>query len=386
MSWRVPLAHITIPEEDVQNVLDCLRSGWLTMGPRTGQFEGEFADFVNSPHAVAVSSCTAALHLSCIAAGLGPGDEAIVAGMSFVSTANAVRYTGATPVLCEIGGPQDMNIDVDDVVRRITPKTKAIVAVHFCGYPAKVVELRKICDERGLVLIEDAAQAVGASVAADGTRAGSVGDLACFSLFSKNQLCVGEGGVVTTPSEELATKVRSLRSHAMTSVTWDRHRGYAETYDIMDVGFNYRLDEPRAALALSRLPRLAADIESRRELARTYRRRLAGLDGLELVWSDEDVEHASHFAFPVVLADEPTRDRFRERLSDLGVQTTWYPAVHRFTDYVENFGEVSLPNVEAAAQRHCALPMSAHLSQEEIDIVVESVEEALSDLPDAAAA
>jgi dTDP-4-amino-4,6-dideoxygalactose transaminase len=152
------------------------------------------------------------------------------------------------------------------------------------------------------------------------------------------------------------------------------------------VGFNYRLDEPRAALALSRLPRLAGDIESRRELARTYRSRLAGLDGLELVWSDEDVEHASHFAFPVVLPDEPTRDRFRERLSDLGVQTTWYPAVHRFTDYVENFGEVSLPNVEAAAQRHCALPMSAHLSQEEIDIVVESVEEALSDLPDAAAA
>ena len=386
MSWRVPLAHITIPEEDVQNVLDCLRSGWLTMGPRTRQFEEEFAEFVQSPHAVAVSSCTAALHLSCVAAGLGPGDEAIVAGMSFVSTANAVRYTGATPVLCEIGGPHDMNIDVDDVVRRITPNTKAIIAVHFCGYPAKVMELRQLCDERGLLLIEDAAQAVGASVDSSGRRAGTVGDLACFSLFSKNQLCVGEGGVVTTPSEELATKVRSLRSHAMTSVTWDRHRGYAETYDIVDVGYNYRLDEPRAALALSRLPRLADDNESRRELARTYRRRLGGLDGLELVWDDEAVERASHFAFPVVLRDEPTRDRFRERLSDLGVQTTWYPAVHRFTDYVETFGELSLPNVEAAAERHCALPMSAHLSQEEIDIVVESVEEALADLPDAAAA
>jgi dTDP-4-amino-4,6-dideoxygalactose transaminase len=386
MSWRVPLAHITIPEEDVQNVLDCLRSGWLTMGPRTRQFEEQFADFTGSPHAVAVSSCTAALHLSCIAAGLGPGDEAIVGGMSFVSTANAVRYTGATPVLCEVGGPQDMNIDLDDVERRITPKTKAIIAVHFCGYPAKVLELRKLCDERGLMLIEDAAQAVGASVDGEGRRAGTVGDLACFSLFSKNQLCVGEGGVVTTPSEELATRVRSLRSHAMTSVTWDRHRGYAETYDITDVGFNYRLDEPRAALALSRLPRLAADIESRRELARTYRRRLGGLDGLELVWDDDAVERASHFAFPVVLPDEAARDRFRERLSDRGVQTTWYPAVHRFTDYVETFGELSLPNVEAAARRHCALPMSAHLSQEEIDIVVESVEEALADLPDAAAA
>jgi dTDP-4-amino-4,6-dideoxygalactose transaminase len=386
MSWRVPLAHITIPEEDVQNVLDCLRSGWLTMGPRTRQFEEEFAEFTGAPHAVAVSSCTAALHLSCIAAGLGPGDEAIVAGMSFVSTANAVRYTGATPVLCDIGGPLDMNIDVEDVERRITPKTKAVIAVHFCGYPAKVTELRTLCDERGLLLIEDAAQAVGASVDPDGRRAGTVGDLACFSLFSKNQLCVGEGGVVTTFSEELATRVRSLRSHAMTSVTWDRHRGYAESYDVLDVGFNYRLDEPRAALALSRLPRLAADIESRCELARTYRSRLAGLAGVELVWSDEDVERASHFAFPVVLRDEDTRDRFRERLADLGVQTTWYPAVHRFTDYIETFGELSLPRVEAAAARHCALPMSAHLSQEEIDIVIESVEEALADLPDAAAA
>ena len=278
MSWRVPLAHITIPEEDVQNVLDCLRSGWLTMGPRTRQFEEDFADFTKSPHAVAVSSCTAALHLSCIAAGLGPGDEAIVAGMSFVSTANAVRYTGATPVLCEVGGPHDMNIDVDGVVRRITPKTKAIIAVHFCGYPAKVVELRKICDERGLLLIEDAAQAVGASVAADGTRAGTVGDLACFSLFSKNQLCVGEGGVVTTPSEELATKVRSLRSHAMTSVTWDRHRGYAESYDVMDVGFNYRLDEPRAALGLKLLQRIEHDNVRRAGIARRYAAALTGVD------------------------------------------------------------------------------------------------------------
>ncbi|MGZ4200457.1 MAG: DegT/DnrJ/EryC1/StrS family aminotransferase [Thermoleophilaceae bacterium] len=385
MSWRVPLAHITIPEDDVEAVLDCLRSGWLTMGPRTRQFEEEFAEFVSSPHAVAVSSCTAALHVSCLAAGLGPGDEAIVAGMSFVSTANAVRYAGATPVLCEIGGPLDMNIDLDDVVRRITPKTKAVIAVHFCGYPAKVVELKKICDEHGLLLIEDAAQAVGARVDDSGRRAGTVGDLGCFSLFSKNQLCVGEGGVVTTASEELAVKVRSLRSHAMTSVTWDRHRGYAESYDVMDVGFNYRLDEPRAALALSRLPRLEGDIESRRELARTYRRRLGGLEGLELVWSDEDVERGSHFAFPVVLRDEATRDAFRARLADLGVQTTWYPSVHRFTDYVETFGEVSLPSVEQAAKRHCALPMSAHLSQQEIDIVVESVEEALAGPLDAAA-
>lgn len=385
MSWRVPLANLEIPEQDVQAVLDCLRSGWLTMGPRAGEFEQRFAAHVGSPHAVAVSSCTAALHLSCLAAGLGPGDEAIVAGMTFVSTPNAVRYTGATPVLCEIGGPEDMNIDVADVERRITDRTRAVLAVHFCGYPARVVELRELCDERGLILIEDAAQAVTARVDDSGRAAGTVGHLGCFSLFSKNQLPVGEGGVVTSADEGLAQKVRSLRSHAMTSVTWDRHRGYADTYDVVDVGYNYRLDEPRAALALSRLERLDSQIESRRELARSYRRRLGGLEGLEFVWDDAAVEAASHFAFPVLLPDQGARDRFRSRLQELGVQTTWYPAIHRFTDYRATYGELSLPRVEAAAERHCALPMSSGMSAEHLDVVVDSVKQALADELGAAA-
>jgi dTDP-4-amino-4,6-dideoxygalactose transaminase len=385
MSWRVPLADLKIPEEDVQSVLDCLRSGWLTMGPRTKQFEEEFAAYVDSPHAVAVSSCTAALHLACLAAGLGEGDEAIVGGMSFVSTPNAVRYTGATPVLCEIGGADDMNIDIEDVERRITPRTKAVIAVHFCGYPARVVELRRLCDERGLLLIEDAAQAIAATVDESGRRAGTVGHLGCFSLFSKNQLPVGEGGVVTAADEDLAAKVRSLRSHAMTSVTWDRHRGYADTYDIVDIGYNYRLDEPRAALALSRLKRLDRDIEARRELARTYRRELAGLEGLGFVWDDEAVERATHFAFPVLLSDQSARDRFRERLQELGVQTTWYPAIHRFSDYRETYGDLSLPRVEEAAERHCALPMSSGFSAEQVEIVVDAVKQALAEELGAAA-
>jgi dTDP-4-amino-4,6-dideoxygalactose transaminase len=279
----------------------------------------------------------------------------------------------------------DMNISIEDVERRISDRTKAVIAVHFCGYPARVVELRELCDERGLVLIEDAAQAVAASLDESGRRAGTVGDLACFSLFSKNQLPVGEGGVVTTANEELAAKVRSLRSHAMTSVTWDRHRGYADTYDILDVGYNYRLDEPRAALALSRMERLDGDIEKRRQLAREYRRRLAGLDGLAFVWTDAEVEAASHFAFPIVLPGQAARDRFRARLQELGVQTTWYPAIHRFSDYVDTFGEQSLPNVEEAAERHCALPMSSGFSPEEVGIVVDAVKQAIGEELDAAA-
>jgi dTDP-4-amino-4,6-dideoxygalactose transaminase len=379
MSWRVPLTHLDIPEQDVQAVLACLRSGWLTMGPRTAEFEQRFAETVGSPHAVAVSSCTAALHLSCVAAGLGPGDEAIVAGMSFVSTPNAVRYTGAEPVLCDIVGPDDMNIDIEDVKRRLTPRTKAVLAVHFCGYPAEVVALRELCDEHGLVLIEDAAQAACARVDDAGRTAGTIGHFGCYSLFSKNQLPVGEGGVVVTPSEEHAARLRSLRSHGMTSSTWDRHHSPAPVYDVVEPGYNYRFDETHAALALSRLERLADSIESRRELARTYRERLAGADGLGFVWSEDAVEAASHFAFPVLLPDREARDRFRERLQELGVQTTWYPAIHRFSDYIATYGEQTLPGVEAASERHCALPMSAGVPADEVEIVIESVRQAAAE-------
>ena len=202
--WRVPLTEVSIPEQDVQAVLDCLGSGWLTMGPRTKAFEQALAGYVGSPHAVTVSSGTAALHLSLLAAGIGAGDEVIVPAFTFVASASAARYAGAEPVLCDVRSPQDFNIDPGDVARRITARTRAIVAVHFCGYPADVAALRELCDEHGLVLIEDCAQAIGACVDDAGRQVGTVGELGAFSFFSKKQLCVGEGGMVTTRDEHLA--------------------------------------------------------------------------------------------------------------------------------------------------------------------------------------
>src|SRR5271167_46886 len=201
--WRVPLTTLAVPEEDVRAVLDCLESGWLTMGPRTQAFEAALADFVGSPHAVAVSSGTAALHLSCLAAGIGPGDEVIVPGFTFVASASAARYVGAEPVLCDVRSALDFNIDPDDAASRITPRTRAIVAVHFCGYPAEVAALRELCDRHGLILIEDCAQAIGARLDADGRQVGTVGELGAFSFFSKKQLCVGEGGMVSSATAAL---------------------------------------------------------------------------------------------------------------------------------------------------------------------------------------
>ena len=304
-AWQVPLTDIAMPEQDVEAVLDCLRSGWLTMGPRTKAFEEALARYVGTPHAATVSSGTAALHLACLAAGIGEGDEVIVPAFTFVASANAPRYVGAEPVLCDVLGPHDFNLDPEDVARRITPRTRAVVAVHFGGYPADVNALRSLCDDHGLLLIEDCAQAIGARLDDAGRQVGTVGELGCFSFFSKKQLCVGEGGMVSTAEEALDERVRLFRSHALTSSTWDRHRGHDPAYDVVDIGFNFRMDEPRAALGLSRLTRLDEDIATRRAIARAYRERLSRHS-----WNRARVRRAGHralFAFRIPGAAERPR-------------------------------------------------------------------------------
>lgn len=380
--WHVPLTDVAMPEQDVQAVLDCLRSGWLTMGPRTRAFEEALAAYVGSPHAITVSSGTAALHLACLAAGIGPGEEVIVPALTFIASANAARLVGAEPVLCDVRGRDDrggydLNIDVEDAARRITSRTRAIVAVHFGGYPADVLALRELCDEHSLILIEDCAQAIGARVDDSARQVGTVGELSTFSFFSKKQLCVGEGGMVCTADEELAARVRLLRSHALTSSTWDRHRGHDPSYDVVDIGFNYRLDEPRAALGLSRLARLEHDIAVRRALVRAYRERLAETPGLELVWDAHAVELASHFFFPVLLPDRHARDRFRAQLKADGIQSTWYPALPALTEYRDATPSDGLPRAAEASDRHCALPLSATMNEAALELVVETVRSAL---------
>ncbi|MTD44731.1 aminotransferase class I/II-fold pyridoxal phosphate-dependent enzyme [Conexibacter sp. W3-3-2] len=375
MSWTVPLTDVVVAEEDVEAVLACYRDGWLTMGPRTQELERRFAELVGVQHAVAVSSGTAALHLALLAAGIGPGDEVLVPALTFVAGAAAVRACGGVPVLVDSVGPHDPNLDPQDAAARVTARTRAILPTHFMGYACDLAAVRALADEHGLRVVEDCAQAVLARDA-DGARVGSRSDAGCFSFFSKKQLCVGEGGMVTTDDETLAAKVRSLRSHAMTSVTWDRHRGHAESYDILDVGFNYRLDEPRAALGLSRLGRLEADLDRRRAMTQAYRQALAGLDGVLVPWDDDAlVERATHFCFAVLLEDLATRDRVREELAARGIQTTWYPALTMFSGYAD---AGSRPRAEAIAARHTALPLSSSFGAREVDLVIGALREILA--------
>jgi dTDP-4-amino-4,6-dideoxygalactose transaminase len=269
-------------------------------------------------------------------------------------------------------------VDPDEVEAKIGDRTKAVACVHFAGYPAAADSLAEMCDRHGLALIEDVAHAPSATLG--GRKLGTIGLAGAFSFFSNKVLAIGEGGLLATDDDDVAALARSRRSHAMTSGTWDRHSGRTETYDAVAMGFNYRLDEPRSALALSRLRGLEEDIEVRRGLVRSYRERLGGLEGLLLPYDDGDVATSSCYVMPVMVLDPERRDPFRDHLSGRhGVQTSvFYPATHEFSAYRERFPGISLPRTELASRCEVTIPLYPHMTAEEQDRVCLAIEEALA--------
>lgn len=375
----VPLFDLRLGDDEIAAVTETLRSGWLSMGPRTEAFETAFAEHLGVGHAVALSSATAGLHLAYLAAGVGSGDEVIVPSFTFVATAAAARYCGAVPVLADVIGSHDLSLDPADVQARITRRTRAVCAVHFAGYPAPVHKLKALCDAHNLALIEDAAHAPSARTGPGGPRLGTVGLAGVFSFFANKVLSCGEGGLLATDDNAVAVHARALRSHAMTSGTWDRHRGHALGYDVTDTGFNYRLDEPRAALLLARLVHLEASIERRRILVRRYRALLSDVPGVTTPYADEAVELSSCYVMPVMLDDPSLRDPLRVRmLEEHGVQTSvLYPSIHRFSAYRASNGP-SLPRSERAALSELTLPLFPHLGEERQDRVVDALRSELA--------
>ena len=374
---ELPLFDLRLQPQDLEAVAETLRSGWLTLGPRTAAFEELFAEHLGARHAIAVSSCTAALHLAYLAADVGPGDEVIVPAFTFAATAAAVLYCGAKPVFAEIISRENPSIDPDDVERLITPRTKAVCAVHFAGYAAAVDRLKELCDERGIALIEDVAHAPSASL--DGRKLGTWGLAGAFSFFSNKVLSVGEGGLLCTDDDDVAAFARSRRSHAMTSGTWDRHSGRTDTYDVTGLGFNYRLDEPRSALLLSRMGRLESEIERRRELTMRYRTLLAEVDGIKVPFTDADVPTSSCYVMPIMLDEDGRQSEVSAELRARGIQTSiFYPSIHRFTAYRERFPDVSLPITELASRTELTLPLYTHLSHDDQDRVVTALAEAVA--------
>jgi len=373
VDWSVPLADVIVTDEDVEAVVATYRSGWLSMGPRIEEFERAFADYLGVPHAIAVSSGTAGLHLMCLASGLGPGDEVIVPSMTFVATVNAVRYTGATPVFADITGALEPWLSAQTCEAVIGPRTRAILYVAYGGHAGELAAIAELAERRGITLLQDAAHAVGTRL--DGCHLGSIGRASAFSFFSNKNLAIGEGGMVTTDDDALAAEVRLLRSHGMTTVSWDRHRGHAAGYDVVALGFNYRMDEPRAALGRRRLERLDAENAQRAELDARYRERLAG--AVTCAMAPAHGVQPAHHIFTILLGEGADRNAFRDALREEGVQTSvHYPPAHRFSIHAE--GAPELPLTDAYAASTVTLPLFAHMSIDQQDRVIAAVAAALA--------
>ena len=377
-AWKVPLADVVVPEDDIAVVADVYRSGWLSMGPRTAELEAALAEYTGARHALAVANCTSGLHLICLAAGLKPGDEVIVPSLTFVASVNAIAYTGATPVFADIASLEEPWMTAAAAEAAITPRTKAIMAVAYGGHPGEIEALRRLAGERGLTLLEDAAHAAGARLG--GRHLGTFGAAGAFSFFSNKNLAVGEGGAVVTDDDALAEAIRLHRSHGMTTLSWDRHRGHAAGYDVVTLGFNYRIDEPRAALVTARLARLDAENAARHRLDGRYRELLAAVDGVTPTAAPPagDGDVPAHHLFTVVVDGD--RDAIRTALADRGVQTSvHYPPAHRFSIYAD--GAPELPLTDAYGARAVTLPMFAGLTDAQQDLVVEALGDALAAQP-----
>ena len=334
MEWRVPLADVKLGIEEENAVLEVLRSGWLTMGAVTQAFEQELAAFVGAKYAFAVNNATAALHLACMAVGVGEGDEVIVPSLTFVATANAVRYTGAKVVFADIENEDWLCICPQAIEEKINERTKAIMVMHYAGFTCDMPAILRIAERHNLAIIEDAAHAIGASL--DGKALGTWGDVGCYSFFGNKNLTTAEGGMLVTNDDHLAEKVRILRSHGMTTLTWDRFKGHASTYDVVDLGYNYRIDEIRAAIGREQLKKLPAGNARREALVGRYRQAFqVQAPTLGLPFSEKRGVSSQHI-FPILLPEGADREAFREAMKKDGIQTSFhYPPVHQFQIYRE---------------------------------------------------
>jgi dTDP-4-amino-4,6-dideoxygalactose transaminase len=378
VDWRIPLSDLDYDGEEEDAALRVVRSRWLSMGGEVEAFEREFADFIGARHAVAVANGTAALHLAYLALGLGPGDEIIQPAINFVAAANMTLAVGATPVFADIVGIDEPTIDPAGVSRLITPHTRAVVVMHYGGYPARMSQILQVCVEHGLLLIEDACHAVGANYLDPDQKpphrrmAGNLGDVACFSFFSNKNMAVGEGGMITTNDEDLDRRMRSLRSHGMTTLTWDRHRGHAHSYDVIAHGYNYRLDEIHAALGRSQLSKLQRNNERRKHLVQEYRNRLSGLSRWTFPFADYGGESAYHLAV-FVAPDENRRTCVTQAMRDARIQTSLhYPSIPQFKAF-EAFRSDDLLSSQSYCRRSITLPLFPTMTAEQVEETCEVI-------------
>lgn len=376
----LPYGRQSLDEEDIQSVVEVLKSDWLTTGPKVAEFEEQFAEWVGTKHAVSVSSGTAALHAAAFAAGLKSGDEAVTTPMTFCATANCVLYQDATPVFADVSA-DTLNLDPDKVRRKISSRTKALIAVDYSGHPADLVELRAIAERDGLVLIEDACHALGAEHF--GKKVGGIADMTVFSFHPVKHLTTGEGGMVTTDDAKLAETLRQFRNHGISSEARQRQASGQWFYEMVLLGFNYRLTDIACALGISQLRKLESNLARRRMIAAQYTSAFRELPAVMAPVVRDGMNPAWHL-YPIRLRLELLSARRPEifqalRAENLGVNVHYVP-VHHHPYYREQFGYQGgeYPVADDAYERLISLPMFHAMTDQDVKDVIAAVSKVLN--------
>ncbi len=374
---KIPVAKPYLDKDDAQNAYDTILTGWVTQGPRVQEFEEKFAAYVGTKYAVALSNCTTALHLAMIVAGIKEDDEVICPSMSYVATANSIRYVGAKVVFAEVN-PITYNLDVEDVRKKITAKTKAILLVHQIGMPADIDTFKVLCDEHNLILIEDAACAAGSAY--KGKKIGSHSDLVCFSFHPRKVITTGDGGMITTNNEAYRDRVKLLRQHAMSINDRIRHESDKVIFeDHIELGFNYRMTDIQAAVGIKQLEKLDKIVEERRKIALQYHEAFKDIDCIRLPYEEEGY-FTNYQSYSIYLKPECpiSRNDLMQKLLDVGISTRrGVVTAHRETAY-KDYEVYNLPISEDASDNSIVIPLYYPMTQEEVAYVIMRIKNILN--------
>jgi dTDP-4-amino-4,6-dideoxygalactose transaminase len=373
----IPVTRPWLGEEEAAAAAAALASGWVAQGPRVAEFEEAFAATFGAAHAVALSSCTAALHLALVAAGIGPGDEVIVPSLSFIATANAVRYVGARPVFADVE-LATQNLGPESVEPHLTPRTRAVILVDQAGVPADLDAVRALCDPLHITVIEDAAYGAGSTYR--GRPVGAGATLAAFSFHPRKLITTGEGGMLTTPDGSIAARVRRLREHGMDVSAADRHRRQQPVIEhYTEVGFNYRMTDIQAAIGLVQLRKLKQLVARRRELAERYRHLLSCIPGLRMI-EEPDYGTTAYQSFWILLPDESpvSRDEMLRSLARAGVSARRGTMAAHLEPAYQDHPHAELPVTELLTARSLILPLFHDMTEAQQDTVVSAVHAGLS--------
>ncbi len=375
MKYKIPLFDLNFDRREQDAVIKTLKSKWISTGPRTAELEENFSKLLDVRYSLALSNCTAGLHMSLLLLGIREKDEVIVPSLTFAATVNCVMYVGATPVFCDIKSLDDLTIDPVKLESLITKKTRAVIVMHYAGFPCDMKAIIKIAKKYCLKIIEDSCHAPLSEY--NGKKLGTLGDAGCFSFFSNKNISTGEGGMIVTNDEDIFNRAKLLRSHGMTSLSYERSKGHVTEYDVIQVGYNNRMDDIRASIGIVQLKKLKADLVKRKKVREYYKNFLSQVRDIIIPFADSK-EFVSNYIFPVVLKDSDSkkRDYIRSGLSKKGIQSSvHYPAAHRFSIYKKY--KSKLPLTEYVSDNEITLPMFGALTRNKIEYITDSLKEML---------